>query len=458
MSMPNRNHFPNREAKERIKDFKEVSGDIPLKLALKEAERCLNCSHAPCVSGCPVNIQIPKFIQSLKQGKIKEAYQIIRHDNFLPSVCGRVCPQEKQCEQNCVLNKKFDSVAIGKLEKFLGDKALEEGWNKATAMSYGNKKVAIAGSGPASLACAGELAKNGVKVSIFEALHKIGGVLSYGIPEFRLPKSIIEKETKVLNEMGVEFILDTVIGKTLSIQDILEDYDALFLGVGSGYPRFLNVPGETLNGVFSSNEFLTRINLMNAYDFPNYDTPVLNAKKVIVVGGGNTAMDAARNAVRLGAKEVHIVYRRSANELPARKEEVTHATEEGVEFNFLLNPIEIFGDENGNVSKVQLQKMRLTQPDENGKRRPVKVAGEQTQMSCDMLIIAIGTLANPLLASSDSRLEVDSGNHIVVDKDMQTSIQRVYAGGDIVTGAATVIEALGAGKKAALNILKNLRD
>lgn len=450
-----RNSFPERNPKERALDFKEVTLPFSLDLAQKEAARCLQCKHAPCISGCPVNIQIPAFIQALKEGNPEKAYEIIRKDHFLPSVCGRVCPQEKQCEKLCVLAKAEEPVAIGKLERFSGDTALKHRWNQGKPANPVHKKAAVAGSGPASLACAGELARNGVEVTVFEALHTIGGVLIYGIPEFRLPKAVIAQEIQVLKDMGVKLETDVVVGKTLPLKNLLEEYDAVFLGVGAGFPVFLDIPGEKLPGVFSANEFLTRINLMNAYRFPEFDTPVLTSKKTLVVGGGNTAMDAARTALRLGCPEVRVVYRRGEQELPARKEEVIHAKEEGVSFDFLLNPVEIFADAQGRACRVKCEKMVLGEPDEKGKRKPLP-SGQFVEMEADTVIIAVGTRSNPLISASHGDLKTNSRGYLEVDENLKTSIDRVYAGGDIVTGAATVIEALGAGKKAAKSILARI--
>lgn len=447
-----RTFFPDRKAQERAKDFKEVSLPFDFELAKKEASRCLQCKNAPCIKGCPVNIQIPDFIKALKEDNIKKAYEIIREDNFLPSVCGRVCPQERQCEQVCVLEKIKEPIAIGKLEKFTGDYALSQKWNKSKPIKSLSKKVAVAGSGPASIACAGELAKNGIEVTLFEALHKIGGVLVYGIPEFRLPTSIIEEEFKVLKDMGVKIKTDQVIGKTFLIEDLLKEYDGVFLGVGAGFPIFLDIPGEKLPGVFSANEFLTRINLMNAHAFPQFDTPFLPSQKTLVLGGGNTAMDAARTALRLGCPKVTIAYRRGQEELPARKEEVIHAQEEGVNFHFLLNPVEFFPDNNGRVYKVKCEKMILGELDHKGKRKPMPL-GEFIEIEADTVIVAIGTRANPLISLSHPNLKTNSKGYLEVNENLKTSLDKVYAAGDIVTGSATVIQALGAGKKAAKSIL-----
>lgn len=451
----NRNQFPERTAKERVKDFKEVCLPFSLELAVSEAQRCLQCKTAPCITGCPVGIQIPNFISELKKGNVKEAYQILRKDQFLPSVCGRVCPQEVQCESKCVLAKNGKAVAIGKLERFIGDFSLENNLNKASKVASKGKKVAVVGSGPSSLACAGELAKNGVEVTVFEALHKVGGVLIYGIPEFRLPKAIIAKEINVLKEMGVTFLTDHIVGKTISIKELKAQYDAVFIGVGAGFPSFLEIPGEKLNGVFSSNEFLTRINLMNAYQFPEYDTPFIKAKEAVIIGGGNTAMDSARTALRMGVGKVTIAYRRTEEEMPARKEEVHHAKEEGVEMHYLVAPVKILGNAQGKVEKMVFQKMKLGEIDQKGKRSPVPIEGEFEEISADMVVIAVGTQSNPLLSDENKDLKVNKRGYIEVDGEGQTSIPKVYAGGDIVTGSATVIQALGAGKRAAMSILKS---
>jgi len=444
--------FPERDPLERIKDFESVISEFDFDLAKKEADRCLQCPTKPCVSGCPVNINIPKFIKFLREGQIKKSYETIKEDNFLPSVCGRVCPQEKQCEAKCVFGK--DAISIGKLEMFVGDIAIKNKWHKENvSIKIEDKKVAVIGSGPASLACAGEVIKSGINVDIFEALHRFGGVLVYGIPNFRLPKNIIEEEISVLISMGVNFHKDILIGRTISFEKILKEYDAVFIGTGAGFPKFLNIPGESYKGVFSANEFLTRVNLMYAYR-DDYDTPIVRGKKAIVVGGGNTAVDAARTCLRLGYTDVYIVYRREEKDLPAREEELKHAREEGVSFRFLLEPKEIIGDNNGWMRSIKFSKMAIIGKDEKGKSI-IKETPEFEFIDADTLIIAIGTTSNPVLRNVG--LKLNEKGYIVVDENYRTSIDKVFAGGDIVTGSATVIEALGAGKKAGKNIVKILK-
>jgi glutamate synthase (NADPH/NADH) small chain len=458
-------------------NMKEVSLGYTKEQAIEEAARCLDCKNKPCVSGCPVNVQIPEFIKLLGQGDVEAAYNKIKETNGLPAVCGRVCPQETQCESLCVRGVKGEPVAIGRLERFAADIMLgiptggasEESTesigisatieNVSDAMSV-NGKIAIVGSGPASLACAGDLAALGYDVTIFEAFHKAGGVLVYGIPEFRLPKAIVQKEIDALKKQGVKIETNMVIGKILNIEEIITEmgYDAVFLGTGAGLPSFMNIEGEDLNGVYSSNEFLTRINLMKAYDFPNSDTPVKVGSKCYVIGGGNVAMDAARCAKRLGAEEVHIIYRRSLEEMPARKEELHHAMEEGIIFDVLTNPVKILGDDKGWVTGVECLKMELGEPDESGRRRPMEVKGSEFIMEADTVIIAIGQTPNPIIKQTTPDLETTKRGLILADESGSTSIPGVYAGGDAVTGAATVILAMGAGKKAAASIDGYLRN
>ena len=456
-----KNPMPSQDPNVRNKNFDEVALGYTAEQAIDEAERCLNCKHKPCMKGCPVMVRIPEFLQEVAKGNFEEAYQIINATSALPAVCGRVCPQETQCEMYCVRGIKGEPVAIGRLERFVAD------WHNANATEPPKKpetnghKVAIIGSGPAGLTCAGDLAKMGYEVTVFEALHKAGGVLVYGIPEFRLPKAIVQKEVDTLKELGVEVCTNVVIGKTITIDELMGEmgFEAVFIGSGAGLPKFMNIPGENLQGVYSANEFLTRINLMKAYQ-EGSTTPIKHSLKVAVVGGGNVAMDAARCAKRLGA-EVHIVYRRSMEELPARHEEVEHAEEEGIIFDTLCNPVEILGynnpedkrdPKNGSVSGIRCIRMELGEPDEKGRRRPVEVAGSEFDMEMDCVIMALGTNPNPLIKATTKGLEVNKHGGIIVDENALTSREGVYAGGDAVTGAATVILAMGAGKQAAAAI------
>ena len=448
---PKKNEMPVQDPKVRGKNFSEVALGYSEERAMDEAGRCLHCKNKPCVSGCPVNIDIPEFIAEVAKGEFENAYKILTASNSLPAVCGRVCPQENQCEGKCVRGIKCESVAIGRLERFVADRHNEHSAEKPEKPSSNGHKVAVIGSGPSGLACAGDLAKKGYAVTIFEALHTPGGVLVYGIPEFRLPKSIVAKEIDTLRDLGVEIAVNMVVGKTISIDELIHDegYEAVFIGSGAGLPRFMNIPGENLKGVYSANEFLTRVNLMKAY-LDSSDTPVKKSKKVVVVGGGNVAMDAARSALRLGADDVYIVYRRSLEELPARKEEVEHAMEEGIHFNLLNNPVEILSDEDGFVRGIKCIKMELGEPDASGRRRPVAIDGSEFEIECDCVIMAIGTSPNPLIKSTTAGLETQKWGGIIADeKTGLTSREAVYAGGDAVTGAATVILAMGAGKSAA---------
>ena len=458
--MPNmqleKNPMPIQGAKVRANNFDEVTLGYSYETAINEAERCLNCLNHPCISGCPVNISIPSFIQKIKDKDIDGAYQIILESSSLPAICGRVCPQEKQCEEKCVRGIKGEPVAIGRLERFVADYHNSKETKIEKTQSNGHK-VAIVGSGPSGLTCAGDLSKLGYDVTIFEALHVAGGVLMYGIPEFRLPKTIVQKEIDNLKQMGVKINTNVVIGKTLSIDELLQDYEAVYVATGAGLPNFMNIKGESLSGVYSANEYLTRSNLMKAY-LKDSDTPIRKNGKVVVVGGGNVAMDAARTALRLGAEKVYIVYRRSLTELPARKEEVEHAMEEGIEFKLLNNPIEIIGDENGFVKSVKCIKMELGEPDENGRRRPIEIPGSEFEIEADNVVIAIGTSPNPLIKSTTPGLEVTKRGGIIVDENGKTSKDNVYAGGDAVTGSATVISAMGAGKIAAKQIDKQIRE
>ncbi len=448
MDINKRHPMPCRDPLVRNKDFKEVATGYDAETAIEEAKRCLHCKHRPCVSGCPVNIAIPDFIALVAEGKFEEAYQVIAKTSALPAVCGRVCPQEKQCESKCVRGIKGESVGIGRLERFVADYHNANTPLKKADIPKNGKSVAIVGSGPSSLTCAGDLAKMGYTVTIFEALHIAGGVLVYGIPEFRLPKAIVQREVDGLKDMGVDVETNVVIGRSISIDDMLQKYDAVFVGSGAGLPRFMGIEGENLKGVYSANEFLTRINLMKAYK-EDSRTPVQHGRRVAVVGGGNVAMDAARCAKRLGAQEVCIIYRRSMEELPARAEEVENAIEEQIEFKTLMNPTRILGDENGNVTGIECVNMELGEPDESGRRRPVAIKGSEHIIDVDSVIIAIGTSPNPLIKSTTAGLEVDKRGCIVADENGRTSREGVFAGGDTVTGAATVIKAMGAGKAAA---------
>ena len=453
-----KNEMPSQKPEERSKNFKEVALGYTAEQAVDEAQRCLSCKNKPCVSGCPVNIHIPAFIEKMAGGDFEGAYQVIAQTSALPAVCGRVCPQESQCEKYCVRGKKGEPVAIGRLERFAAD------WHNAHSAGAPEKpapnghRVAVIGSGPSGLTCAGDLARLGYEVTVFEALHTAGGVLVYGIPEFRLPKAIVQKEIDGLKAMGVRIETNMVIGRALSIDELLEEgFEAVFIGSGAGLPRFMNIPGENLKGVYSANEFLTRVNLMKAY-LPGSDTPVQRARRVAVVGGGNVAMDAARCAKRLGAEEVYIVYRRSEKELPARAEEVEHAKEEGIVFKLLNNPTRILGDENGGVRGMECLEMELGEPDASGRRRPVEKAGSEFVLDVDCVIMAIGTSPNPLIKSTTQGLDTHRWGGVIVNEETGlTSRPNVYAGGDAVTGAATVILAMGAGKTAARAIHEQLR-
>lgn len=446
--------MPEQDPKVRARNFEEVSYGYTEEMAIEEAQRCLNCKHMPCVSGCPVNVQIPKFISLIAQGKFADACSAIKETSALPAVCGRVCPQETQCEAKCVRGIKGEPVAIGRLERFAADWDMKNGKHEIEKPVSNGHKVAVIGAGPAGLTCAGDLAKKGYDVTIFEAFHKAGGVLVYGIPEFRLPKAIVQKEVEGLEKMGVKVMTNMVIGKVLSIDELVNDmgFEAVFVGSGAGLPMFMGIEGEDLVGVSSANEFLTRINLMKAY-LDEYDTPIRKGKSVAVVGGGNVAMDAARSAMRLGAEHVYIIYRRSEAELPARKEEVHHAKEEGIIFDLLTNPIEILSDDKGWVTGMKCIRMELGEPDESGRRRPVEVPGSEFVMELDTVIMSLGTSPNPLISSTTRGLDTNKWKCIIADENNgKTTKEGVYAGGDAVTGAATVILAMGAGKAAAKGI------
>ena len=453
-----KNPMPEQEPLVRNKNFEEVALGYTAEMAIDEAKRCLNCKNRPCVSGCPVNVRIPDFIAKVAEGDFDGAYKVITSTNSLPAICGRVCPQESQCEGKCVRGIKGESVGIGRLERFVADYHMNHGHSEGAPEKPASKghKVAVIGSGPAGLTCAGDLARQGYDVTIYEAFHKAGGVLVYGIPEFRLPKAIVAKEIAKLEYFGVKVVTDAVIGRAMSIDELFEEgYEAVFIGSGAGLPQFMNIPGESLLGVFSANEILTRTNLMKAY-LPEYDTPIKLGKKVAIVGGGNVAMDAARTAKRLGADEVYIIYRRGEDELPARKEEVHHAKEEEIIFKLLNNPVEIVGDENGRVTGIKVIKMELGEPDASGRRKPVEVPGSEYVIDVDSVIISIGTSPNPLIRTTTPGLEATKKGGIVADEKGATSRPGVFAGGDAVTGAATVIKAMGAGKVAAAGIVEYL--
>lgn len=444
--------MPVQDGEIRRNNFDEVALGYTKEMAMEEAGRCLNCKHRPCIKGCPVSVNIPDFIAEVAKGDFKKAYEVIHETSSLPAVCGRVCPQETQCERECVRGIKGEAVAIGRLERFVADWYRENVKEEISKPASNGHKVAVVGAGPAGLTCAGDLAKLGYQVSVFEALHVAGGVLMYGIPEFRLPKAIVQNEIEGLKQMGVDIETNMVVGRSESVDDLFEDgYEAVFVGSGAGLPNFMNMPGENLKGVYSANEFLTRCNLMKAYK-DGVDTPIQHAKRAVIVGGGNVAMDAARCAKRLGVEEVTIVYRRSMEELPARKEEVEHAMEEGIIFNLLTNPVQVLGDENGWVTGMECVKMELGEPDESGRRRPVEVAGSNFVLDVDCMIMAIGTSPNPLIRSTTEGLETNRKGCLIADEKGMTTRPGVFAGGDAVTGAATVILAMGAGKTAAAAI------
>jgi glutamate synthase (NADPH/NADH) small chain len=450
--------MPAQDPKERSQNFGEVALGYTEEEAINEAKRCLNCKKPLCIQGCPVQVQIPQFIKHIVEQDYQSAINTIKQTNSLPAICGRVCPQEEQCEQKCILTKMGDPVGIGRLERFAADWEMKQGIQPPQKTSPIDKKIAIIGSGPAGLTCAGDLAKMGYEVTVFEAFHEPGGVLIYGIPEFRLPKQIVKQEVDFIKQLGVKVKTNMVMGKILTIDDLKQQgYHAIFIGTGAGLPNFMNIPGENYLGVYSANEFLTRINLMKAYSFPQTDTPVKVGKKVAVIGGGNVAMDSARCALRMGAEEVYIIYRRSEEEMPARKEESEHAKEEGIIFNFLTNPTRIIGDENGWVKGIECIKMELGEPDASGRRRPVPIEGSEFILDMDTVVIAIGTGPNPLLIKASKGLQLNKYGYIDTDENGKTSKEGVWAGGDIVTGSATVILAMGAGKKAAQSIHEYLQ-
>jgi glutamate synthase (NADPH/NADH) small chain len=456
-----RTPMPEQSPEARVKNFDEVACGYRLEDALVEADRCLDCADEPCVRGCPVGIDIPGFIRKMAAKNFHGAYDTITDTNLLPSVCGRVCPQESQCEGVCTVGETLEPVAIGRLERFVGDMAIREGWANVPYIQPSRFKVGIVGSGPAGMACAADMAKAGCEVIVYEAFHEPGGVLKYGIPDFRLPNSIVDVEIEKLTRLGIRFECNTLVGRLFTLEQMLIEmgFHAIFVGTGAGYPSFMGIPGESLNGVLSANEWLTRCNLMHGRDFPSYDTPLQPGKRVAVVGAGNTAMDAMRVSLRVGAEKVYCVYRRSAIEAPARAEEIHHAMQEGVEFHWLTSPLELIGDAGSNVRSMRCEKMELGEPDASGRRRPLPVAGSAFELETDTVIFAIGTNANPILGQT-SGLKLDKRGYIATDANLATSISGIYAGGDIVTGAATVIQAMGAGRKAAraMKAYLGLRD
>ena len=450
--------MPEQPPEERIHNFNEVPLGYSPEIAIEEAKRCLQCKNRPCTKGCPVEIDIPEFIKKIAEGDFDKAVEILKTKTSLPAVCGRVCPYENQCEGQCTLLKIGEPVAIGRLERFLADYERRKGVRPPKIPKSTGKKVAIIGAGPAGLTCAGDLAKMGHSVTIFEALHAPGGVLMYGIPEFRLPKEIVKSEVDYISRLGVEIKYDVVVGKTITVDELMKEYDAVFIGTGAGLPRFLRIPGENLNGVYSANEFLTRVNMMKAYLFPEYDTPINIGETVATFGAGNVAMDCARTALRLGAKKSYIIYRRSEKEMPARVEEIEHAKEEGVIFKLLTNPVEFIGDENGLLKAVKCIKMELGEPDESGRRRPVPIKGSEFTINIDTALIAIGQSPNPLIPQTVKDLKIGKHGNIETDENGRTNIPGIFAGGDIATGAATVILAMGAGKRAARAIDEYIRN
>ncbi len=449
-----RHEMPCQDAKERAQNFKEVALGYTKEMAMEEAKRCLQCKNPTCRAGCPVEVLIPEFVKKIAEGDFLEAAKVLKIKSSLPAVCGRVCPQESQCEKVCILTKKGESVAIGRLERFAADYEINFGENVVEKVQPSGKRVAVIGAGPAGLACAGDLAKAGHAVKVFEALHVAGGVLMYGIPQFRLPKEIVQKEIANLKELGVEILTNQVVGKVTTVDELMKNgYDAVFIGTGAGLPYFMGIPGENLNGVYSANEFLTRTNLMKGYKFPEFATPVKVGQRVAVLGAGNVAMDGARTSLRLGAKDVSIIYRRSRDEMPARHEESEHAEEEGVQFRLLTNPVSINGDERGWVKSITCLRYELGEPDASGRRSPVPIPGSEFEIPMDTVIVAIGQGPNPLVTTSTPGLDLNKRGNIVADPEtLATSKPGVFAGGDIVTGAATVILAMGAGKKAAAGI------
>ncbi|MDQ2081407.1 NADPH-dependent glutamate synthase [Xanthobacteraceae bacterium Astr-EGSB] len=450
-----------QDPKERARNFAEVACGYRLEDAMREAERCLMCPEEPCIKGCPVNINIPAFIKKITEKNYRGAYDTITDANLLPAICGRVCPQENQCEGRCTVGDTLEPVAIGRLERFIGDMAIAEGWENVPYVEPNRFRVGIVGSGPSGMACAADMAKAGCDVTVYEAFQEAGGVLKYGIPDFRLPNGVIDAEIAKLVKLGIKFKCNTLVGRLFTVEQMVTEmgYDAVFIGVGAGYPSFMGIPGESLNGVLSANELLTRCNLMHARDFPNYDTPIDLGRRVAVIGAGNTAMDALRVSLRMGAEEVHCIYRRSKAEAPARAEEIHHAGEEGVQFHWLTTPVALLDNGKNGVKGMRCQRMELGEPDDSGRRRPVPVPGSEYEFDCDTVVYAIGTNANPIIGQT-SKLKLNKWGYIDADENLATSIQGVYAGGDIVTGAATVIQAMGAGRKAAsaMKAYLGLRD
>jgi len=450
--------MPEQDPKERIKNFNEVPYGYSPETAIEEAKRCLQCKNHPCTEGCPVEVDIPDFIKEIAKGDFDKAVEVLKNKTSLPAVCGRVCPYENQCEGVCTLTKIGEPVAIGRLERFLADYERNKGMKTPKKTKPTGKKVAVVGAGPAGLTCAGDLAKMGHKVVVYEALHAPGGVLMYGIPEFRLPKAIVHAEVDFIKKLGVEINYDVVVGKTITIGELLNDFDSVFIGTGAGLPRWLNVPGESLDGVYSANEFLTRVNMMKAYDFPQHCTPCTVGGVAATFGAGNVAMDCARTSLRMGAKKSYIIYRRTEKEMPARIEEIHHAKQEGVIFNLLTNPVEFIGDEKGKLTAVKCIKMKLGEPDESGRRRPIPIPNSEFTIKIDTALVAIGQSPNPLVPQSMKELETEKRGNLKVDENGQTTVTGVFAGGDIATGAATVILAMGAGKKAARAINEYLKS
>jgi glutamate synthase (NADPH/NADH) small chain len=449
--------MPEQDPKKRIKNFDEVPYGYDEKTAIEEAKRCLQCKNRPCTKGCPVEIDIPEFIKEVAEGNFDKAVEVLKSKTSLPAVCGRVCPYEEQCEGECTLLKIGEPVGIGRLERFLADYERKKGIKAPKKPKQTGKKVAVVGAGPAGLTCAGDLAKMGHKVTIFEAFHAPGGVLMYGIPEFRLPKEIVRAEVDYIKKLGVDIHYDVVVGKTITVEELLDENDAVFIGTGAGLPRFLNIPGENLDGIYSANEYLTRVNMMKAYKFPEYDTPVKIGDTVATFGAGNVAMDCARTSLRLGAKKSYIIYRRSEVEMPARNEEIEHAKEEGVIFKLLTNPVRFIGDDKGKLKEVECVEMKLGEPDKSGRRRPIPIEGSNFRIKIDTGLIAIGQSPNPLIPQTFKKIETEKWGNIKTDEEGRTNIPGVFAGGDIATGAATVILAMGAGKKAARAIDEYLK-